>query len=94
MAVEAKEDDLGNNKHTLSPLFHKAHELIYVIQLNEKKRKQNNRINSAGKSRAASLCSFFQPVMRSVMSGANESDFRFSSKCYFDCGIRMCRAEP
>jgi len=26
--VEGKEDDMGNNRHALSPLFHKAHELI------------------------------------------------------------------
>ena len=26
--VEGKEDDLGNNRHALSPLFHKAHDLI------------------------------------------------------------------
>jgi len=39
LAAEAKEDDLGNNKHKLSPLFHKAHELIYVIQLIEKEKK-------------------------------------------------------
>ena len=38
MAVEAKEDDLGNNKHRLSPLFHKAHELIYVMQIIEKEK--------------------------------------------------------
>jgi len=39
MAIEAKEDDLGNNKHELSPLFHQAHELIYVIQMIEKQKK-------------------------------------------------------
>ena len=26
--VEGKEDDMGYNRHSLSPLFHKAHELI------------------------------------------------------------------
>ena len=26
--VEGKEDDMGNNQHAFSPLFHKAHELI------------------------------------------------------------------
>src|ERR1044072_5618405 len=26
--VEGKEDEMGNNRHALSPLFHKAHELI------------------------------------------------------------------
>ena len=26
--VEGKEDDMGNNRHALSPLFHKAHDLI------------------------------------------------------------------
>jgi len=26
--VEGKEDGMGNNRHVLSPLFHKAHELI------------------------------------------------------------------
>lgn len=26
--VEGKEDDMGNNRHVLSPLFHKMHELI------------------------------------------------------------------
>jgi len=39
MTVEAKEDDLGNNKHKLSPHFHQAHELIYVIQMIEKEKK-------------------------------------------------------
>ena len=38
MTVEAKEDDLGNNRHKFSPLFHKAHELIYVIQMIEKEK--------------------------------------------------------
>lgn len=39
VVVEAKEDDLGNNKHKLSPLFHQAHKLIYVIQMIEKEKK-------------------------------------------------------
>ena len=38
MTIEAKEDDLGNNKHKLSPLFHQAHELIHVIQMIEKEK--------------------------------------------------------
>lgn len=39
MAIEVKEDDLGNNRHKLSPLFHQAHELIYVIQMIEEQKK-------------------------------------------------------
>jgi hypothetical protein len=26
--VEGKEDDMGHNRHPLSPLFHKAHDLV------------------------------------------------------------------
>ncbi len=36
---EFKEDDLGNGRLPLSPLFHKGHELITVIRLIEEKRK-------------------------------------------------------
>jgi hypothetical protein len=35
---EFKEGDLGNGKSLISPLFHKAHELITVIRLIEEKR--------------------------------------------------------
>jgi hypothetical protein len=37
---EFKEDDLGNGKVPLSPLFHKGHELITTIRLIEEKRKE------------------------------------------------------
>jgi hypothetical protein len=33
LTVEAKEDDLGNNRLPLSPLFHKAHEVITAARL-------------------------------------------------------------
>jgi hypothetical protein len=36
---EFKEDDLGNGKLPLSPLFHKGHELITVIRLIDEKRR-------------------------------------------------------
>jgi ankyrin repeat protein len=36
---EFKEDDLGKGRLSLSPLFHKAHELITVIRLIEEKRR-------------------------------------------------------
>ena len=36
---EFKEEDLGNEKLPLSPLFHKGHELISMIRLIEEKRK-------------------------------------------------------
>ena len=39
LTAEAKEDDLGNDQHRLSPLFHVAHELITQIHLTEKKKK-------------------------------------------------------
>lgn len=32
LTAEAKEDELGNNRHPLSPLFHKGHELIAEIR--------------------------------------------------------------
>lgn len=35
----AKEEIFGNNKHILSPLFHKVHDLIYTIQVIEKRKK-------------------------------------------------------
>jgi hypothetical protein len=35
--TEAKEEDFGYSRHALAPLFHKAHELIYNIQLVEQK---------------------------------------------------------
>ena len=34
--VEAREDDLGNSRLPISPLFHKAHEVITEIRLTEK----------------------------------------------------------
>jgi len=37
--AEAKEEIFGNDKHKLSPLFHKVHNLIYTIQVIEKRRK-------------------------------------------------------
>ena len=33
--VEAQEDDLGKDRHEMSPLFHKAHEVITQIRLAE-----------------------------------------------------------
>jgi hypothetical protein len=33
LTVEAKEEDLGNNRLPLSPLFHKAHEVITAARL-------------------------------------------------------------
>jgi len=39
LTTEAKEDDLGNGRHPISPLFHTAHELITQIRLNEEERK-------------------------------------------------------
>ena len=38
LTSEAKEDDLGNGRHRMSPLFHTAHELITQIRLAEEKR--------------------------------------------------------
>jgi len=38
-ASEAKEDDLGNGRHRMSPLFHMAHELITQMRLTEDKKK-------------------------------------------------------
>lgn len=38
VSVEAKEDDLGNQRHALSPLFHQAHELISAIRVIDEKR--------------------------------------------------------
>ncbi len=32
LTAEAKEDDLGNNRHSLSPLFYKGHELISEVR--------------------------------------------------------------
>ena len=32
LTITAKEDDLGEDRHALSPLFHKAHELISAIR--------------------------------------------------------------
>ena len=43
MTMEAKEDDLGNNRHKLSPLFHQAQDLIYVIQMIEKEKENKSR---------------------------------------------------
>lgn len=37
-SVAAKEDDLGSQRHTLSPLFHKAHELISAIRIIDEQR--------------------------------------------------------
>jgi len=37
ITVEAKEDDLGNGRHPLSPLFHKGHELISEIRAVDEK---------------------------------------------------------
>jgi hypothetical protein len=37
--VEAKEDDLGNERHQLSPLFHKGHELISEIRVVDERRR-------------------------------------------------------
>jgi hypothetical protein len=38
VSVEAKEDDLGNWRHALSSLFHKAHELISAIRVIDEQR--------------------------------------------------------
>jgi len=38
MTVEVKEDDLGQGRHQLSPLFHKGHELISEIRAVDEKR--------------------------------------------------------
>jgi hypothetical protein len=39
LTAEVVENDLGNNKHELSPLFHKAHDLITQIRLIDEQRK-------------------------------------------------------
>jgi hypothetical protein len=39
LTSEAKEDDLGNGRHGMSPLFHTAHWLITQMRLTEEKRK-------------------------------------------------------
>jgi hypothetical protein len=39
VTAEAKEDDLGNQRHVLSPLFHKAHELISAIIIVDEQRR-------------------------------------------------------
>jgi len=45
---EAKTDDLGNNRHSLSPLFHKAHELLTAVRLvDEELRKKKSGAPSA-----------------------------------------------
>ncbi len=36
--IEVKEETLGNNRHKLSPLFHKGHDLIYAVQMIEKQK--------------------------------------------------------
>ena len=41
-SMEAPEDDLGDNRHRLSPLFHKAHQLITQIRLEDEKRSAKN----------------------------------------------------
>ncbi len=38
LTSEVKADDLGNDRHLMSPLFHTAHKLIAQIQLREKNR--------------------------------------------------------
>jgi hypothetical protein len=38
VSAEAKEDDLGNQRDALSPLFHKAHELISAIRVVDEQR--------------------------------------------------------
>lgn len=37
LTVEAKEDDFGNNRHSLSPLFYKAHDLISEVRAVDQK---------------------------------------------------------
>jgi hypothetical protein len=38
LTSEGKEDDLGNGRHSMSPLFHMAHELITQMRLADEKR--------------------------------------------------------
>jgi hypothetical protein len=38
LTTEAKEDDLGNGRHWMSPLFRAAHELITLMRLAEEKK--------------------------------------------------------
>ena len=39
LVAEAAEDDLGNDRHTLSPLFHQAHKLITSVREIDEQRK-------------------------------------------------------
>jgi hypothetical protein len=49
--VEAKEDDLGNGRHQLSPLFHNGHVLISEIRVvDEKRRAEQGAPGDAGKA--------------------------------------------
>ena len=41
LTLSAKEADLGNNKHPLSPLFYKGHEVITQARLVDEKRRRN-----------------------------------------------------
>lgn len=37
LSVEVKEDDLGENRHVMSPFFHKGHEVIYQARIVQEK---------------------------------------------------------
>ena len=45
LTEEFKEDDLGNERLPLSPLFYKGHELITAIRMIEEKRQQDEPVN-------------------------------------------------
>ena len=45
LTAEFKENDLGNNKLPVSPLFHKGHELISMIRIASEKKKQGEQVN-------------------------------------------------
>ena len=47
LTAEAKQDDLGNDKHRLSPLFRKAHELIGEIRAVDQKRQAEEAASAA-----------------------------------------------
>ncbi|MGH8018926.1 MAG: hypothetical protein ACREIA_11640 [Opitutaceae bacterium] len=40
LTAEAKEEDLGEGRHALSPLFHAAHELITEVRLIDEQRRE------------------------------------------------------
>jgi hypothetical protein len=83
-ASEASEQDLGNNRHPLSALFYKAHDVITQLRRVDEKIK-----NAGGQNREAEIPDAYRELMHASTNGDADR-----TKKLLDAGINPNAADP